>query len=121
MGRILGLRTVIYMVSDLLAAKVWYSNAFGKQPYFDEPYYVGFNIGGYELGLHPEQNPIKAENAVTYWGVEDIQKEYNNLILMGAKPHEAPNNVGGEIMVASVFDPWGNCIGLIYNPEFTIN
>ena len=49
----LGLRTVIYRVRDLAAAKAWYANAFGVQPYFDEPFYVGFDIGGYELGLHP--------------------------------------------------------------------
>jgi predicted enzyme related to lactoylglutathione lyase len=116
--KLLGLRTVIYMVPDLLEAKNWYTKAFGVEPYFDEPYYVGFNIGGYELGLHPEQNPNKAENTITYWGVEDIQTAYDSLISIGAKADEAPNNVGGEIVVASVLDPWGDAIGLIYNPEF---
>lgn len=53
--RILGLRTTIYKVSDLAKAKVWYMKAFGVAPYFDEPYYVGFNIGGYELGLQREE------------------------------------------------------------------
>ncbi|MES2794423.1 MAG: VOC family protein [Bacteroidota bacterium] len=120
MTKLLGLRTVIYMVSDLSAAKDWYTKAFGVEPYFDEPFYVGFNIGGYELGLHPEQKPNKAENAITYWGVEDIQAAYDNLILIGAKANEAPTNVGGEIVVSSVFDPWGNAIGLIYNPEFVV-
>ncbi len=120
MGNLLGLRTVIYMVSDLEAAKKWYINAFGVKPYFDEPFYVGFNIGGFELGLHPEQNPQKADNAVAYWGVENIQKEYDSLISLGATQHEKPNNVGGDIMTASVIDPWGNCLGLIYNPEFVI-
>ena len=51
----LGLRTTIYKVSDLLKAKSWYAKAFETQPYFDEPFYVGFNIGGYELGLLPEE------------------------------------------------------------------
>ncbi len=50
---ILGLRTVISRVPELAAAKVWYRNAFEVAPYFDEPYYVGFNIAGYELGLDP--------------------------------------------------------------------
>lgn len=120
MTKLLGLRTITYMVSDLSAAKDWYSKAFGVAPYFDEPFYVGFNFGGYELGLHPEENPNKAENTVTYWGVDDIQKGFDNLISMGAKVHEAPTNVGGEMMIASVFDPWGNCFGLIYNPDFVI-
>jgi predicted enzyme related to lactoylglutathione lyase len=115
-----GLRTVIYMVSDLPSAKKWYINAFGVNPYFDEPFYVGFNIGGYELGLHPDQNLNKASNAVAYWGVENVQKEFDYLVSIGAKPNENPTNVGGEIVVASVNDPWGNCLGLIYNPEFKL-
>jgi lactoylglutathione lyase len=54
---ILGLRTTIYKVSDLAKAKAWYSKVFDTTPYFDEPYYVGYNIGGYELGLQPENTP----------------------------------------------------------------
>ena len=49
-----GIRTVIYKQPDLAKAKQWYSKAFKTEPYFDEPFYVGFNIGGYELGLLPE-------------------------------------------------------------------
>ena len=50
----LGLRTVIYHAPDLAKAKAWYAAAFNVAPYFDEPFYVGFNVGGYELGLNPE-------------------------------------------------------------------
>ena len=118
--KILGLRTTIYKVGDLEKAKDWYSVVFGKAPYFDEPFYVGFNIGGYELGLQPEENPTldKAESVVTYWGVEDIDNAFNFFISSGAVEYEKPFNVGGEIMTATVKDPWGNIIGLIYNPEF---
>jgi lactoylglutathione lyase len=42
-----GLRTTIYKVSDLAKAKAWYSNILGIIPYFDEPFYVGFNVAGY--------------------------------------------------------------------------
>ncbi len=119
--RILGLRTTIYNVDDLEAAKSWYSKAFETQPYFDEPFYVGFNIGGYELGLVPQENDLKAVNILCYWGVENVQKVYNELLDLGAKTHEAPHNVGGEIEVCTVFDPWENIIGLIYNPDFKIN
>lgn len=120
-NKILGLRTAIYKVADIDAAKEWYSNAFLTRPYFDEPFYVGFNIGGYELGLQPEDEavPHKAESVLTYWGVEDINHEYNRLISLGAAVHSAPENVGGEILVASVKDPWGNIIGLIFNREFS--
>jgi predicted enzyme related to lactoylglutathione lyase len=114
---ILGLRTVIYKVSDLALAKEWYSKAFQTQPYFDESYYVGFTIGGYELGLQPEESP-KGENVATFWGVEDIQTEYERFLAEGAAAVEPPMNVGGEIMVATLKDPWNNLLGLIYNPEF---
>ena len=56
----LGLRTTIYQVPDLAAAKAWYTKAFAKAPYFDEPFYVGFNIGGFELGLLPAKKPLPA-------------------------------------------------------------
>ncbi len=121
MTNFLGLRTTIYKVDDLGAAKTWYANAFQTDPYFDEPFYVGFSIRGYELGLLPEESKgEKHAGVLSYWGVEDIQKEFDRLISLGATVHEPPANVGGEIMVASVIDPWGNIIGLIYNPEFKV-
>ncbi len=118
----LGLRTTIYKVGDIDRAKEWYAAAFKVKPYFDEPFYVGFNIGGYELGLQPEEHPTtaKTESVVAYWGVEDIDKEYQRLLAFGAAAYEEPANVGGEIMTATLKDPWGNIIGLIYNPEFQI-
>ena len=117
---VLGLRTTAYKVPDLEAAKAWYALAFETDPYFDEPFYVGFNIGGYELGLLPEEaaGAARADNVLSYWGVTDIQAVYARLLELGATEHEVPNNVGGELMVASVRDPFGNVIGLIYNPYF---
>jgi len=119
---VLGLRTCIYKVPDLAAAKAWYARAFDVQPYFDEPFYVGFNVGGYELGLMPEEEPAgaKTDNVLTYWGVEDIGADYRRFLDLGATGHAEPANVGGAIVVASVADPWGNVIGLIFNPEFTL-
>lgn len=119
---ILGLRTTIYKVGDLEEAKKWYAKAFGTEPYFDETFYVGFNIGGYELGLLPEENPTteKEDSVLTYWGVEDIEQMYINFISFGATQHEQPHSVGGPLKVASVKDPWGNVLGLIFNPEFKL-
>ena len=118
----LGLRTTIYKVSDLKSAKEWYSKAFVTEAYFDEPFYVGFNIGGYELGILPEENQTtnKTESVLTYWGVNEIEKIYNYFLGSGAIEHEKPHSVGGSLMVASVKDPWGNIIGLIYNPAFKL-
>lgn len=120
--KILGLRTCAYKVTDLDMAKKWYADAFGVKPYFDEPFYVGFNIGGYELGLLPseEKAPEGAENILTYWGVENVQEVFDAFLKLGAEPHEEPHSVGEPLVVASVRDPWGNVIGFIYNPVFSI-
>ena len=115
----LGLRTVIYHVDDLERAKDWYAKAFGVMPYFDEPFYVGFNIGGFELGLDPDMEGIrKGKNEVVYWGVQDIDTVYQHLLDMGVKENEAVRDVGGDVKVATVMDPFGNVVGIIENPHF---
>lgn len=80
--KILGLRTTIYKVADVNQAKEWYAKAFEVQPYFDQPFHVGFEVGGYELGLQPEETPVKdkSENVLTYWGVVDIHAEFDRFI-----------------------------------------
>jgi len=114
-----GLRTVIYKVPDLAKAKAWYSVAFNVLPYFDEAYYVGFNLGGYELGLDPDTTDVKTgNNVITYWGVDYADAAFKSLIEKGAREHEAVHEVGGGIFVGSVFDPFENIIGIIENPHF---
>ena len=117
-----GLRTAIYKVNDLKAAKAWYTSVFRVNPYFDEPFYIGFDIEGYELGLLPDDGSAesKSDNILVYWGVKDIHEEYERMLNLGATSHENPVNVGGEIMVGTVKDPWGNVLGIIYNPEFKL-
>jgi predicted enzyme related to lactoylglutathione lyase len=114
-----GLRTTIYKVPDLAQAKAWYSQAFGITPYFDEPFYVGFNVGGFELGLDPDAPAANHPGGVlTYWAVDDVDAAYSRLIGLGATRHEEPKEVGSGIKVATVLDPFGNIIGLIFNPHF---
>lgn len=116
-----GLRTTIYKVDDLTAATEWYTKAFGVRPYFNEPFYVGFNIGGYELGLLPEKTPEpKTTNILSYWAVDDITDAYDIMVTNGATELEEPKDVGEGLMVALVKDPWRNVIGLIYNPHFKL-
>jgi len=114
-----GIATAIYIVPDLEKGKDWYANAFGTQPYFDEPFYVGFSINGFELGLQPDEGGRVAGNSsIAYWAVPDAGKAFERLIGLGATEHEKPMDVGGGVVVAAVKDPWGNIIGLIRNPEF---
>ncbi len=118
---ILGLRTAIYHVDDLQAAKEWYTKVLKIEPYFDEPFYVGFNVGGYELGLNPDTSKVKkGSGSYAYWGVEDARAEYQRLLELGAEPFEAVQDVGGGILVATVLDRWGNVFGIIENPHFKI-
>ena len=110
----LGLRTVVYRVKDLDEAKAFYTTILGFPPYFDEPFYVGYAVAGYELGLQSyESSNHTTDNVETYWGVDDIQTAYRQLITEGATPHAEPNEVGGGIWVAMVKDPSGNIFGLI--------
>ncbi|TZF86363.1 VOC family protein (plasmid) [Pedobacter sp. BS3] len=116
-----GLRTIIYHVADIEQAKQWYKQVFAIEPYFDESFYVGFNVGGYELGLDPDPTTYtNGHHALTYWGVADIQSAFKRFAALNISIHEAPKNVGGPIWVGSIYDPFGNVIGLIENPEFKV-
>ena len=118
----LGLRTVIYHVPDVDRAKAWYSAAFGISPYFDEPFYVGFSVGGFELGLHPDTSGVQfGNNAVAYWGVPNIEAAHAALVAQGATPADPIAEVGGDIKVATLKDPFGNVIGIIENPHFKVS
>lgn len=117
-----GLRTVCYKVSDLDKAKKWYSEIFGIEPYFDQPFYVGYNVGGYELGLDPDINGLQTgNNAVVYWGVKDLHSLMQLLKEKNITISEDIKDVGDNILVASISDPFGNIIGLIENPHFKLS
>ena len=112
----LGLRTLIYPAPNLAEAKAWFTTVLGKPPYFDEPFYVGFNVGGYELGLQPDL-PTD-EGPTTYWGVEDADEALAELIATGASELKPVQDVGEGIRVATVLTPDGFPFGIIENPNF---
>ena len=120
--RFQGLRTVIYHAPDLAKTKAWYAEALGIEPYFDQPFYVGFNVGGYELGLDPDatSTPGGKGGAVAYWGVANAEESFRRLLSLGATERSAPQEVGEGIRVATVFDPFGNIFGIIENPHFKL-
>jgi catechol 2,3-dioxygenase-like lactoylglutathione lyase family enzyme len=112
-----GLRTVIYPVTDLGASKAWWATFLGTEPYFDMPFYVGFTVGGYELGLLPDA-PI-ADGAQTYWGVENVTEAVADAVAAGAHVLTAPTDVGEDIVTATVRLPDGSVVGFIFNPHFS--
>jgi catechol 2,3-dioxygenase-like lactoylglutathione lyase family enzyme len=111
-----GLRTVIYPVVDLDAARAWWTGFLGFDPYFVEPYYVGFEVAGYELGLVPD--PDADDGAHVYWGVDDVGAAVKEAVDAGAELRDGPTDVGGDIIVAMVENPHGGLVGFIYNPNF---
>ncbi len=115
----LGLRTVLYPAPDLAATKDWYTRALGFPPYFDQPFYVGFNVGGYELGLDPHAAPGESGQQI-YWGVEKIGPAVEHLEGLGATLISPVQEVGEGILAASLRDPFGNTLGVIENPHFSL-
>jgi predicted enzyme related to lactoylglutathione lyase len=111
-----GLRTVIYPVADLVGAKQWWTDLLGFGPYFDEPFYVGFEVAGYELGLLPDGDPT--DGALTYWGVDDVDAAVADALARGATVHTAAAEVGDGIVTATVKSPQGFVVGFIVNPHF---
>ena len=116
---IVGLRTAIYPVADLDIAKDWYPRVLGVAPYFDEPFYVGFSVGGFELGLIPDGTP-GTTGVQVYWGVPDAQAEVARLETLGAQIFDPVKDVGGGIKVGAVLDPFGNLFSVIENPSFDL-
>lgn len=114
---LLGLRTVIYPAPDLDGAKQWWTATLGVQPYFDESFYVGYEVGGYELGLLPDGDP--ADGALTYWGVDDVAEAVRTALAAGCHEHTPVTEVGDGIVTATVRTPLGAILGLIFNPHFT--
>ncbi len=117
---ILGLRTVVYKAPDLAKAKDWYARVLEIEPHFAEPFYVGFRVGAFELGLDPDLAGTRAGGGVVpYWGVADAAGAYARLLELGASAGSPPQDVGGGIRVASVQDPFGDAFGVIENPHFS--
>jgi len=114
-----GLRTVIYPVGDLQAGSAWYTSVLGIAPYFDQPYYVGFTVGGFELGLIPDGEPGSA-GAQAYWGTPDAAAELERLLALGATLASPLQDVGDGIRLFTVQDPFGNLFGVIENPQFDL-
>jgi catechol 2,3-dioxygenase-like lactoylglutathione lyase family enzyme len=127
-----GLTTVTFYAPDLEAAKRWYTEVLGIAPYFDTPDYMEFRIGDYqhelgfvrsvhagtELSMTPAPDVTGPAGAVVFWHVDDVPATLGRLVSMGAAPHDAPRDRGMGFITASVVDPWGNIIGLMYNPHY---
>ena len=114
-----GLRTVIYPSADLAADTAWWVELLGQQPYFDQPFYVGFNVAGYELALLPDADA--SDGALVYWGVDNVAEADQASLASGSVEHTPISDVGENIVTATVRTPAGTILGLIYNPNFRLD
>jgi predicted enzyme related to lactoylglutathione lyase len=108
-----GIKTVLHPVTDLARAKVVYAALLGVAPQTDEPYYVGFEAAGQQIGLVPGGGPQGMTSPLAYWHVPDIEAKLAEVTAAGATVKEAAHDVGGGRLVASVTDPDGNVLGLL--------
>jgi len=121
-----GFTTISYWAADLEAAKGWYTELLGIEPYFGRAgAYYEFRIGDYqhELGLlnskyAPFDTQASPAGVVMYWHVDDVHATFDQLLSMGAKQLEAPVERGEGYITASVVDPFGNILGIMYNQHY---
>lgn len=142
-----GLTTVVYPTPDLAAAKQWYTDVLGIEPYFDRTAYVEFRTGDYEheLGLldtsfagelsadvaaadtslapdvaapTPEAPAPAAPGVIVYWHVDDVAAALDRLVALGATLHHPPRDFGEGFVGAAVLDPFGNVLGIMRNPHY---
>jgi predicted enzyme related to lactoylglutathione lyase len=125
-----GLTTVSFFADDVAAAQAWYAELLGIEPYFEREaagatVYAEFRVGDYqhELGIIDTRfaahaRPGTASGAVTYWHVDDVRASFERLVSMGATVHENPVERGPGFVTASVVDPFGNILGIMYNEHY---
>ncbi|SKD04160.1 hypothetical protein SAMN05660461_2770 [Chitinophaga ginsengisegetis] len=120
-----GFATLTFYAADHEAAKKWYTELTGIPPYFEKPGYAEFRLGDYqnELGIiDSKYAPKSAGNgpggAVIYWHVDDIQAGLEKLLQLGATTFEPVTERGHGFVTASVVDPFGNILGIMYNPHY---
>lgn len=113
-----GLATIRYHAQDLAAAKAWYTELLGIEPYFDTPDYIEFRLGDHSQELGVSRTPSAPAGVVAYWHVDDLEAVWERLISLGARPHEAPRDHGHGFVAGAALDPFGNLLGVMYNPHF---
>lgn len=106
------IKVFVYPVEDLDAAKALYARLLGCQPYVESPYYVGFRVGGQEIGLDPNARSRGITMPIGYWDVENLEETIASLQSAGAQSYQEPTDVGGGLRIAVLKDQAGNLLGL---------
>ncbi|MGW7366186.1 VOC family protein [Streptomyces sp. NPDC054841] len=112
-----GLATIRYHADDLAAARAWYTEVLGVEPYFERDEYIEFRIGDHLQEFGISRTPSAPAGVVAYWHVDDVDTEIVRLLKLGAKEHEPLRNYG-DFRAGAVLDPFGNVLGVMYNPHY---
>jgi predicted enzyme related to lactoylglutathione lyase len=119
-----GLATISFYATEHEAAKKWYTEFLGLEPYFNVPGYAEFRIGDFqqELGIidsayAPDGATKSTGGAIAYWHVDDLQATLDRLLSIGATLYQ-PITPHGPFITASVVDPFGNILGIMTNPHY---
>ncbi len=125
-----GLATVSFWADDLKAARTWYTELLGIEPYFarpdsENPAYIEFRLGDYQdefsiidTKYAPQGATAGPGGAVIYWHVDDVAATLETLMAMGATEYEPLTHREAGWITASVVDPFGNILGIMYNPHY---
>lgn len=121
-----GFATINFFAADHEAAKQWYTEFLGINPYFQRPGYAEFRFGDYqqELGLIDSAYVPGVDSSrgragvIVYWHVDDVNTTLERAASMGAKQLEAPQDRGNGFHTATAVDPFGNILGIMHNPHY---
>lgn len=114
----LGLKSHIIRTENIQAVSDWYAQVFEKEPYFSNENYIGFEVAWYEFGIFKADIETAKNHSINiYWGVENINMEYQRILWLWAKSLSEPVWVWGGIVMADFEDPFWNFFGIIYNPQ----
>ena len=125
-----GMANISYWAEDVRAARKWYTELFGMEPYFqrpdaENPQYIEFRVGDYqqEVGIINKNYQSKLATpgpggVVLYWHVDDIHKAFTRILSMGAREYQPITEHGEGFVTASVVDPFGNVLGIMYNRHY---
>lgn len=108
---------IIYPSADIAAAKRFFGELLGSEPYAEHAQYVGYKNGGMEIGLTPGKETSEPGGALAYWSVDDIAAKVKSLEGAGGTVVQNITDVGYGLLVASVKDPNGSIVGLRQHPK----
>jgi predicted enzyme related to lactoylglutathione lyase len=126
-----GFATINFWAEDVAAARAWYADFLGIPASFERSdadgrlVYAEFRVGDHqaELGIidqrfAPPNAAAGPGGAVTYWHVDDLPATVERLLALGASEYQPITKRGEGFVTASVVDPFGNVVGVMYNQHY---